>query len=191
MPRIVGLLMLVLCLGGCARENREIQIAMELRDRILSAENCGFHAAVTADYGDILHSFSMDCTADTAGMLSFEIREPESIAGIRGSVSDNGGSISYENDAIYFPLMAEDLLVPAAAPWVLMKALRGGNIRAAGVEEEYLHIVLDDSFAEDALQVDVWLDEKHMPVRGDILHNGIRILSADVENFVFAQQNDS
>ena len=72
-----------------------------------------------------------------------------------------------------------------------MKALRGGNIRAAGVEEEYLHIVLDDSFAEDALQVDVWLDENHLPVRGDILHEGIRILSVDVENFVFAQQNDS
>lgn len=191
MPRTIGLLMLVLCLAGCTQENRDIQIAMDLRDRLLRSENCDFSVAVTADYGDILHMFSMDCRAVKTGTLSFEIKEPETIAGICGSVSDDGGSIDYADDALYFPLMAEGLLVPAAAPWIMMKALRGGHIRTAAMEDEYLHIVLDDGFAEDALQVDIWLDENNVPVRGDILHDGCRILSVEVENFVFSQQNDS
>ena len=45
---------------------------------------------------------------------------------------------------------------------------------------------MDDSYAEDALKLDVWVNGEDAPVHGDILYDGKRILSLDVGNFVFS-----
>lgn len=155
---------------------------MEVRDALLSAQGCSFQAEVTADYGDSVSSFSMDCQADAAGTLSFEITKPDSISGIRGQISDSGGSIDFEDQALYFPLLTDDLLTPASAPWIFLKTLRSGYLTSACTEEGLLHITVDDSFAEDALMLDIWLADR-IPVRADILCDMKRILSVEVENF--------
>ena len=180
------MLVLVLVLSGCSSENREVKAAMQLRDRLLSAENCCFQAEVTADYGDTMHTFSMDCQADVSGTLHFEITAPETIAGIRGSISDSGGNIEFEDQLLYFPLLTDDLLVPASAPWIFLKTLRSGYITSACTEESLIHITVDDSYAEDALTLDIWMEETLNPIRADILHNGKRILSLEVESFVIS-----
>lgn len=182
MKLVCCLLGLMVCLSGCSTENREIQEAMEVRDALLSAQGCSFQAAVTADYGDSVSGFSMDCQADAAGNLSFEITEPDSISGIRGRISDSGGSIDFEDQALYFPLLTDDLLTPASAPWIFLKTLRSGYLTSACTEEGLLHITVDDSFAEDALMLDIWLMDG-TPVRADILCDSKRILSVEVENF--------
>lgn len=179
--------MLMVIATGCSSENRELQQAVAFRQDLLSAEGCSFSASVTADYGDSLQMFSMSCTADQKGKLSFEVTEPESISGISGEISDTGGSIQFEDKALYFPLMTDDLLTPASAPWIFLKALRGGCITTVGMEGGLLHVSLDDSYEEDALNLDIWL-EGGSPVRGDILHEGRRILSLEIKNFVFLQQ---
>lgn len=180
------LLGLILFLTGCSPENRELSSAMQLRDKLLSAESCSFQAEVTADYGDSMHTFSMDCQGDAAGTLQFEITQPQTIAGIKGSISDAGGNITFEDKALHFPLLTDDLLVPASAPWIFLKTLRSGYITSACREEELIHITVDDSYAEDALTLDIWLNEESCPVQGDILHDGKRILSLKVENFVIS-----
>ena len=125
----------------------------------------------------------MDCRADAAGEISFSITRPQSIAGISGSISDQGGSIRFEDQALYFPLLTDALLTPASAPWIFLKTLRSGYITSACMEESLLHVTVDDDYEEDALTVDIWL-EGERPVRADILHDGKRILSVQVENFV-------
>ena len=156
---------------------------MQLRENILSATSCDFQADVTADYGDSLFSFSMACQTDASGMIRFEITGPKTIAGITGTISDAGGNITFDDQALYFPLLTDDLLVPASAPWIFMKTLRGGYLTAACTEEELLHLTVNDSYADDALTLDIWLDPQKMPVRADILHDGRRILSLEIENF--------
>lgn len=169
---------------GCSSENREMDKAVAFRERLLSAEGCSFSAAVTADYGDSLQQFSMDCQADQTGKLTFEITNPKSIASIRGEITAAGGNIRFEEQALYFPLLTDDLLSPASAPWIVLKTLRSGYITSAGTDGELLHLSIDDSYADDALNLDVWL-EGDRPLRADILQDGKRFLSVEIEKFEF------
>ena len=183
MKRACWLFGLMIFLTGCSQENRELAYAMQLRENILSSQSCNFQAKITADYGDSLCSFSMDCQTDSVGTVWFEITEPQSIAGIRGRISDAGGNITFDEQALFFPLLTDDLLIPASAPWIFMKTLRGGYITSVCTEEGLLRMTVNDSYADDALTLDIWLNEEQLPIRGDILHDGTRILSLEVEGF--------
>jgi hypothetical protein len=69
------------------------------------------------------------------------------------------------------------------APWILLKTLRGGYLNAANMEDGMLRLTIDDSYEEDALQVDVWLNEADQPFRAEILYDGRRILTLNVNHF--------
>ena len=182
---LLCLLGLMMVLSGCSGENRELQAALEFRENLLKAQQCSFSAEVTADYGDSLVEFSMDCRGDSKGELTFEITKPEVISGIRGSITDSGGTVRFEEESVYFPLMTDDLLTPASAPWIFLKTLRSGCISAVCREEDTLHLSVDDSYAEDALRLEIWLRED-VPVQAYIFHDGRRILSLEVKNFDYS-----
>lgn len=183
MKKAAVLLLAAVLLTGCTNADREIEQAMELRDKLLSGSGCSFSATVTADYGDELYTFSMDCQADSLGKVAFAVKAPETIAGITGTMSENGGKLTFDDTALQFDLMAEESLSPVSAPWVLVKTLRSGYITSACTEEEQLRLSIDDSFEDDALRLDIWLDGNRNPVRAEILHDGVRILTMDIENF--------
>ena len=174
--------MIMVIATGCSSENREMSKAVAFRERLLSSEGCSFSATVTADYGDSIQVFSMDCQGDQAGKLTFEITEPESIASICGEITDAGGNILFEDQALFFPLLTDDLMTPAIAPWIFLKTLRSGYITSVGMDGELLHLSIDDSYADDALNLDIWLKGER-PVRADILQDGKRFLSLAIENF--------
>lgn len=184
MKRVCWLLALLVILTGCAQKSGELSAAMALRDKLLSGAGCSFQVKVTADYGDAIQDFSMDCRGDNTGKVFFTITQPQSIAGIEGNLSEQGGNITFADKALYFPLLTDDLLTPASAPWIFLKTLRSGYLTSACTEGELTHLTVDDSYAEDALTLDIWLKEETIPVRADILHDGKRILSLEVENFV-------
>lgn len=183
MKRMCCLAVLVVLLAGCSAEDRALSDAMAFRDELLSARGCSFQARITADYGDSLYTFGASCQADEAGVVRFEITEPESLSGIAGTLSETGGTIPFADTALCFSLMAEEQVTPVGAPWFLLRTLRSGYITAACMEEDLLHITADDSYAENALTLDIWLREGKEPVRGDILYDGRRILAVDIENF--------
>ena len=79
--------------------------------------------------------------------------------------------------------MAEDQLTPVSAPWILLRTLRGGYLTSAGMEEDQIRLTINDSYEDDALQLDIWLDEKELPVRAEIVYDQRRILSLDVKAF--------
>ena len=176
------LLIVLLFLGGCSGKQEELERAMTLRAKLLASE-CSFDAKITADYGDKLYVFAMTCQGDSRGNLTFTVTEPESIAGITGIISQDGGRLTFDNTALAFPLMADDQLTPVSAPWIFLKTLRGGYLTSANMEEELLHLTIDDSYEEDALQLDIWLDGQNLPVQSDILYDGRRILTVQVSNF--------
>lgn len=183
MKRTGILLLLVLLLSGCTGVRREIERGMQLRAKLLAAQGCSFDAEVTADYGDKIYTFTMICSADSRGNLAFTVSEPETIEGITGTISDEGGALTFDDTALQFDLMADDQISPVSAPWILLKTLRGGYLTSAAVEEELLRLTIDDSYEEDALQLDIWLNSEDIPVRSEILYDGRRILSLTVSNF--------
>lgn len=182
MKRIVAICILLLMLPGCSRSRERIDRCMELRARLLRSA-CSFTAEVTADYGDKVYTFTMACTGDTQGNLTFEVVQPESIAGITGTVTGEGGFLTFDDAALQFDLLAEDTVTPVSAPWIFLKTLRGGYLTAAGEDGALLRVTIDDSFEDDALQLDIWLDGENIPVRGEILYEGRRILSLTVSDF--------
>ena len=182
MKKGLALVVVVLCLCGCSAES-EMEQAMRFRDMLLSGNGCSFTAHITADYGDELQEFTMDCTGDNQGNLKFSVTEPESISGITGSASEAGGALTFDDTALHFDLMAQDALSPVSAPWILVRTLRSGYITSACREEETIRLSVEDSFEEDSLRLDIWLNTGGMPEHADIFYGGRRILSVDVENF--------
>ncbi len=182
MKKVLPLLLAVVLLTGCSKTPEEVERALALRTKLLQASSCTFDAEITADYGEILHVFRMNCTADAQGGVSFRVTAPESIAGISGTLSKQGGALTFDDTALYFDLLADEQLSPVSAPWVLMKALRGGYITSAGAENGQLRVSVNDSYEEDALNLEVWLDSEDIPQRADICYAGKRILSLKLEN---------
>ena len=158
--------------------------AMTLRSKILQAEEISFTMDITADYGDRTQSFSMQCSSDSRGDVTFVVMQPETISGISGRLTGEGGSLLFDDVALHFPLLAEERLTPVSTPWILVKTLRSGYLTSACTEDQGIRISINDRYEEDALQLDIWLNGDALPESIDILYDGKRILSAAVKDFV-------
>lgn len=183
MKKMGALVLAMFLLAGCSNAKNYINRALELRSRLHRSEGCSFTAGITADYGDQLYQFTLSCQGDSQGNLAFTVMEPETIAGITGNISNRGGELTFDDSVLEFPLMADGLLTPISAPWLLLKTLRGGYLTSAGMEGELLRLAVDDSYEEDALHLDIWLDGEDRPVQADICYDERRILSLTIEDF--------
>lgn len=174
--------MSLLLLTGCAGKEAELDRAMELRAKLLGS-CCTFDAEITADYGNSIQTFRVYCEGNAQGDLGFSVTAPESILGITGRIEKGEGELSFQDTALAFPLLAEEQLTPVSSPWIFWNTLRGGYLTAAGMEDNLLRLTIDESYEEDALTVDIWLDEADSPIRAEILYDGRRILTLTIENF--------
>jgi len=183
MNRLLCILISLVFLCGCRGTEEQIGNALELRQRLLGAEGCTFTAEITADYGDDLYQFTMECTGDNTGNLQFTVCQPQSISGITGRITELGGTLTFDNSALAFAPIADGQLTPVTAPWIFLKTLRSGYIASCTAEEELIYLQIDDSYSEKALHLDIWLDKNYIPVRGEILWEGRRILSLNIKDF--------
>lgn len=180
--KILAVVISLLLLSGCTGKDAELQRAMELRTRLLGA-CCSFDAEITADYGSSIQTFRVYCEGNAQGNLGFSVTAPESIQGITGRIESGEGKLTFQDTALAFPLLAEEQLSPVSSPWIFWNTLRGGYLTAAGMEDDLLRLTIDESYEEDALTVDIWLDETDHPIRAEILYDGRRILTLTIENF--------
>ena len=157
---------------------------MQLRENMLQ-KSCSFVAQITADYGDKSYAFSAGCTADAEGNLSFVVLSPESIGGITGKITAQNGYLTFDDSVLAFPLLADGELSPVSAPWLMIRTLRSGYLKSAGMDGENLLLTIYDSYEEDALQLDIWLDNDNRPIHADFLWQGRRVLSITVNDFTF------
>lgn len=171
--------------SGCKSETDGLAAAMELRSRLLSSAGCRFVADVTADYGERMYSFVMDCQAEADGTLSFTVAEPESIAGISGKVGQSGGKLTFNDTALAFELLADEQFSPVSAPWLLVHMLRSGYLTCCTETEYGWMISIDDYYDDDKLSLNVYLDTDGLPAGAEISWRGRRILSLTVKNFNF------
>lgn len=183
MKKCAVFLLLFLFLSGCTEPPDEMETGLELRSRLLQASQCTFTAEITADYGDKVHIFSMDCRTDPKGTVTFTVTKPDTISGISGSISETGGVLAFDDKALHFGLLTEKQLSPISAPWIVMKTLRSGCMVSAGTENDTVRLSIDDTYEKDPLRLDIWLNARNDPEHADILYDGRRILSVAVENF--------
>lgn len=183
MKRIIVLFVIVFLFAGCNNESSEMHRAAALRDSLAQCKQFQFTAKITADYEDRVHHFSLDCQGNSEGEVSFTVIEPDSISDISGTLSASGGKLTFDDKLLAFPMLADGELSPVSAPWLLIKALLSGYLSSCGADGQYLRLTIDDSYEEDALQLDIWLGSNELPVHAEILWQGRKILTMDVENF--------
>ena len=184
MKRITLLFMIVLMLSGCADNSGQIERPMALRGKI-QQKDVSFDVEITADYGDKIHTFAMQCQSDTGGSLKFTVTKPKTIAGLTGTVSKGSGKLTFDEKVLAFDILADELISPVSGPWVLMETLRSGYLTSCSQEGDLLRVSIDDSYAEKALHLDIWLDSEDIPQRCEVFWQGRRLLSMEVKNFTF------
>lgn len=185
MKRILAAFMLIMLLCGCGGNSGEMDRAMALRKKMQQCAGCTFDAVVTADYGDATYTFSMNCSLDSEKNLSFVITDPDSISGIKGVISKEGGKLTFEDTILAFEMLAEGQLTPVSAPWILVNSLCSGYISLCGAESGGVRIGIDDTYRDESFRLELWTDENDLPLRGEIIWQGRRILTVDVRNTVF------
>ncbi len=170
-------------LAGCGGQEAA-QDALELRAKSLSADGCRFTAKISADYIDALEEFTLDCQVDAGGLLTFQVAEPEVISGITGQVSGQTGALTFDDTILSFPLLASDRFSPVSAPWIVWNALRQGNLRSYGTEDDLLHLTIDDRYGEDPLTVELWFRGQTLEA-AEIAWQGRRAASLTYRDFQF------
>lgn len=183
MKRVLLLLLCIMLLTGCDSGQTVLDAGHQLRNDILAAEGCSFVSVITADYGDELYEFSMQCEFDKDGALSFTILTPESVSGITGSIDSNEGALTFDDHVLAFNMLADGQITPVSAPWVMMRTLRGGYISAFSKEKDSYFLQFDDSYNQSPMTVDLWINDSGDILRGEFLWNGRRILSVQVLDF--------
>lgn len=184
MRRFPVVLLLVMFLFGCSNSDSQLNRVLQLRDTVLKCQSCSFTAVITADYGDMTHTFEMICYADSGGNMTFEVIEPETISGITGKISSDAGMLTFDDQVLMFEMLADDQITPVSAPWLMLRTLRSGYISTCGQDEQNLRVQIDDSYFEDSLRADIWIDENNVPVRAEFVWKGKRIVSIDVADFI-------
>ena len=174
----------MLFLLGCSSTDDHIQTGLALREK-LTQRNCSFTSEIIADYGDRTYTFTMGCSADTNGNISFIVLAPESISSIAGKLTGSSGFLTFDDTALAFPLLADGEVSPVSAPWLLINTLRSGYMVSAGAENNGIRLTIHDSYAQDALQLDIWLDSNELPKYCEILWQGRRVLSLHIKEFAF------
>lgn len=183
MKRFLGLILCLMLLAGCGKTEDDLDLALQFRQRLLAGAGCKFACEITADYGDVIYQFSMDCQADKQGNLSFSVTSPESISGITGAITEAGGHLTFEGTALAFAPIADGQVTPVTAPWLFLKTLRSGYIASCAEVDGGTYLQIDDSYKDRALHLDIWFNENDMPVCGEILWEGRRVLSINVKDF--------
>jgi hypothetical protein len=107
--RAAAMFLFSLFLSGCLSGNSVLDEAVAFRQTLLNSNGCQFAAELTADYGDFVYTFSVECEAGQNGDMTFCVTSPETIAGITGKLSGTGGKLTFDDHLLQFDMLAEGL----------------------------------------------------------------------------------
>ena len=175
MRRLWVCLLVLLFLPGCSSEKELMNEVLLLRRCIQDASEINLQCRITADYGNSVCVFGMECKYDSAGNMQWKVTEPETIAGISGSVKNEKGQFEFDNEMLVFELLTDEQITPVGAPWILLKVIQSGYVHGCGRDGENIFVQFDDSFSNLQFSTDVWLSKQGIPLRGEIIWKGRRI----------------
>lgn len=176
----------VLCLSGCKEEKTLLAEAIEFRADLVQSGGCRFTAELTADYGETVQEFTLSCQTDAQGTTLLTVLEPQTLAGISATVTDEGGKIQYDGLGMEFGLLANDNVIPAAAPCMVVSCWTKEYIASAGQEDARYRVSYQKNFDEKMLTVDTYF-EKGIPICAEVCYNNSRVLKMMISDFSFLE----
>ena len=184
MKKCLILLLSLLLLCGCTAKKAEPKTpALEFRQKLAEAGGCAFTAELTADYGEQVYVFTLECAYQTGGDGQFTVTAPKELAGIAGTVSAQGSRVTFEDLQLDLGQLANGYVAPLETPWLLGACWSGGYIQSVGKDEDHTVITYLHGYNEGELVVETWLDSAGTPVHCDISYDGRRCLTAEIRQF--------
>jgi outer membrane lipoprotein-sorting protein len=177
---------LLFLLSSCrVADRRASQLASEIRTDYIKAQKLELTTDVKADYGDRVYDFTFKYTGD-AEKGEILITAPESIAGLKATVSVKGGTLEYDGAVLDTGALTSDGLSPAEAIPLLLSQWQSGYITNTGFEKlgdtDTLSVTTDVS---ETITQRTWFDAKsRLPVRAELSDTGRMVLSCVFKNTV-------
>ena len=187
--RLLALALTALCACG-GKPDAAMQQALALRTALGAAGGCTFTAEVTADYGEKIYAYTMECVCETDAGARFTLRAPQTLAGISAEISADGTHVSYEDTEVGFSALAGGRLAPMQLPWLLADGWYSGRICAAGREDGAVRVSCQLGYGEQTLTLDTWLGEDGFPQKSAVSFDGQTLLTAEIQNFSLERSND-
>lgn len=159
--------------------------ALKFRQTLLQQKGCSFTCNLTADYGDVLYQFMLDCKTDSSGTVCFTVSAPDTLSGIQGEITGAGGKIRFEDQVLAFPLLSEELPTPLSAPWLFVAAIRSGYIRSCEVAENKMTLTVAQTYEDDSILLQIRFDKNEKPISCEIIWKNRRLLSMEVIAFQY------
>ena len=177
-------LMMTLLLTGCAgkEETRQFEI---WRETVAGAEEITFSARITAELEDTAAVYGGRVRA-TPTQTAVTVTLPETIQGVTFRISGTGRTLEY--DGLLLELTPErDDLSPAAAPEVLLRAIREGSVLYTGREGERLTAALEAPGGET---VTLWRTQEDIPVYAEIGRDNTTELKLQISEWKIEEQKN-
>lgn len=174
----------LILLTGCSAEHDAMQKTLDFRQDLLSAGGCSYIADVTADYGEYLYEFTLQCTyRDGYGELT--VLKPDLISGIRGRCSGDAATVSFDGAILEYGDLSEGNLAPLSVPWLFGSAWQSDEILFASNDEKNTRATIQKGYDEDKLILDTWFADG-IPTAGEVRGtDGRRVLTVQFRDFSF------
>lgn len=173
------LLLLLLC--ACGAGETSAQTPVSFRTGLKEAEGCSFISAVTADYGDYIRQFTLecDCALDSSTLT---VREPDNAAGIIATVSGETATVSFGDTILAVEEFATRKISPMAAPYLLERAWCEGYISSTGRDgmSETVEYLL--GYGSDELIITT-VFEDGIPLRAEISDGKNSLVTCEISDF--------
>lgn len=176
------LLVIVLCLSGCAKTKQPTQKALDFRAGLMNAGSCSFLADIVADYGERTYAFTVEAE-HSPQETKLTVVSPEEISGISAIVSENGAQIVFDGLELDFGELANGYVSPVSVPWLLGQCWVGEYISCAGADGEYEKVTYLRGYNDAELTVDTWFTKENIPVYAEIIYDGRRCLTVQIRDF--------
>lgn len=173
------LLLLLLC--ACGAGETSAQTPVRFRTSLTEAGGCDFAAAVTADYGDYIRQFSLNCSAEI-GNTTLTVTAPDNAAGITAAVSGDKATVSFGDTILAVEEFSTRKISPMAAPYILERAWSTGYISSTGMDGEWEAVEYLLGYGSDQLTI-LTCFSGQLPLRAEISDGESTLIICEITDF--------
>lgn len=184
--------MIALCLltAGCGGAS-STEAAEAAREPFRTSNGCTMEAEVTCSNNDKEIRFTLKCTEDAEETATVEVLAPETVAGVKATVSGDALTLTYDDACLNAGTLSDEELSPAVCLPRLLSALRSGWLLEQNREKldgtPCLRLSLDQTGKDgNKIVSTVWLrEDDNTPLLGEIAVENEIILRAEFTSFSF------
>lgn len=178
--------LLVLLLAGCSTSQEDaVQEALNFRTSLLAADNCTFTADVTADYGERVGNFTLECTySPSTNAAELTVTAPDFIAGISAAVDGEEADVTFEDVSLELGTLAGGQVAPLQLPQLLGDAWTYSYVESQSEEGDGFLVTYRSGYDQDELLVFTRFDSAMTPVQAEVYCDGVCVLTAALSEYV-------